>query len=428
MRTAYAVIGANYGDEGKGQVTAWLCRRLHEIYPEAKVLNVLTNGGCQRGHTVNIPERKFRHVFKHFGSGTPYGAHTHFGPEFIVNPMQFVKEFSELKHLGLDPVVSCGWYNRVQLPVDMAVNQYLEQRRSENGMEHGSVGFGINETILRYERGKGSSIVDLAALAGFKPNTLLCGDILRLESAYAKERILEEIGSNEAVDDFSRRFSDVMSEGTARHFVDDLAFMSRNIEMGDHAARAHDHDFFVFENGQGLKIGQQESTSLYHCTPSDTGAFSVLRAMSDMKLIGCNADHRTRVDRVVPVYVTRTYMTRHGAGELDGRAVDSPPLGEELDATNVPNDFQGSMRYSEFTDETDFYPMVHDISKFMETCTGCKVRRKLAVTHAGNGSMEGLAHFLPFAPNVTFSADQPEEFEMDSDFFQPNNNKPPCIR
>ena len=64
MRAAYAVIGAHYGDEGKGQVTAWLCRRLKEEHPDAKVLNVLTNGGCQRGHTVHISgDNDFRHVF-----------------------------------------------------------------------------------------------------------------------------------------------------------------------------------------------------------------------------------------------------------------------------------------------------------------------------------------------------------------------------
>lgn len=53
-----AVIGANYGDEGKGLVTDWLTMN------GGKTLNVLTNGTCQRGHTVEHADGK-RHVFHH---------------------------------------------------------------------------------------------------------------------------------------------------------------------------------------------------------------------------------------------------------------------------------------------------------------------------------------------------------------------------
>ena len=41
------IIGANYGDEGKGTVTAHYAKQA-----TGSVLNVLTNGGPQRGHTV----------------------------------------------------------------------------------------------------------------------------------------------------------------------------------------------------------------------------------------------------------------------------------------------------------------------------------------------------------------------------------------
>lgn len=43
------VIGANYGDEGKGQTTYEICRKY------GRPIVVLTNGGCQRGHTVEYP-------------------------------------------------------------------------------------------------------------------------------------------------------------------------------------------------------------------------------------------------------------------------------------------------------------------------------------------------------------------------------------
>ena len=54
---AYAVIGANYGDEGKGLVTDYLCRQVE--HP----LVIRYNGGCQAGHTVASPESSYLFSF-----------------------------------------------------------------------------------------------------------------------------------------------------------------------------------------------------------------------------------------------------------------------------------------------------------------------------------------------------------------------------
>ena len=88
MKTARIVVGANNGDEGKATVVA--------KYSKGKqnVLNILTNGGSQRGHSVITD--KGEHTFQHFGSGSYYGAHNYYSSFFIINPMQFRKEWDEL--------------------------------------------------------------------------------------------------------------------------------------------------------------------------------------------------------------------------------------------------------------------------------------------------------------------------------------------
>lgn len=413
MKAAYAVIGAHYGDEGKGQVTAWLCRRLKEEHPDAKVLNVLTNGGCQRGHTVHISgDKDFRHVFKHFGSGTPYGAHTHFGPEFILNPMEFVHEDEELSKAGFRPVCSCSWHNRVQLPVDIAVNQYLEKARAGRSMEHGSVGFGINETILRYERGMGMSFIDMVTNAE-DDDVAFEKRLVELSHDYAHGRFMEEFGEEITFDDFTSKYHDFLCPGTMRHYIDDLRRTADRIDMTYAAGVSYSHDFFVFENGQGLKIGQQASKNFFNCTPSDTGAFSVLRAMYDMKLIGDGATDHTKVDRLVPVYVTRTYMTRHGAGPFSSKETDVPPFGERPDATNKPNDFQGRIRYAEFSGKADFDPMYEDVERFRKTCEGqCVLKPKIALTHyCWSGLMTNKV--TPWYADFLFRNDEPEAMLAD---------------
>lgn len=60
------VIGANFGDEGKGLMTDYFCNKLSA---DGSVLNIRHNGGAQAGHTVVTPDDK-RHVFSHFGAGS----------------------------------------------------------------------------------------------------------------------------------------------------------------------------------------------------------------------------------------------------------------------------------------------------------------------------------------------------------------------
>ena len=70
-----AIIGANYGDEGKGLLTDYYAAKSkHSVV-------VRFNGGPQAGHTVVTPEGK-RHVFSHYGSGTLAGAQTFLSKHF----------------------------------------------------------------------------------------------------------------------------------------------------------------------------------------------------------------------------------------------------------------------------------------------------------------------------------------------------------
>ena len=114
------VVGANYGDEGKGLATDFFARNA-----SGKCLNVLYNGGPQRGHTVELKGGK-RHVFHHFGSGTFANAHTLFDKDFMVNPILFAKEYDELARDGVDVKCFVSPDCRVTTPYDMIINQIVE--------------------------------------------------------------------------------------------------------------------------------------------------------------------------------------------------------------------------------------------------------------------------------------------------------------
>ncbi|MDE6789018.1 MAG: adenylosuccinate synthetase, partial [Ruminococcus sp.] len=137
------VIGASYGDEGKGLMTDYFCKNT-----DKPCITLLHNGGPQRGHTV-ISENGFRHVFHHLCSGTFAGSDTYFADSFIINPLIFAEEHSEIKpNTKIYCSPKCMW----STPFDMMLNQIIEDSRGDK--RHGSCGYGIWETIVRYNNTK----------------------------------------------------------------------------------------------------------------------------------------------------------------------------------------------------------------------------------------------------------------------------------
>lgn len=74
------VIGAGFGDEGKGTMVNYLCKQSN------KPLVVRFNGGHQMGH--GVVENDVRHIFSNFGSGTLVGAPTYISEFCTVDPVE----------------------------------------------------------------------------------------------------------------------------------------------------------------------------------------------------------------------------------------------------------------------------------------------------------------------------------------------------
>lgn len=73
--------------------------------------------------------------FSSFGSGTFSGADTFFSPNFIINPMQFAKEYKEIKALGFEPKsYFMSYCNSITTPFDMILNQIVEEQRGKISM------------------------------------------------------------------------------------------------------------------------------------------------------------------------------------------------------------------------------------------------------------------------------------------------------
>ena len=301
------VIGANYGDEGKGTVVANYTKL------SSNVINVLTNGGAQRGHSIVTKDGSV--TFQHFGSGTYHGADTYYSRYFILNPMQFVGEYEKLvvKPSNVYRDNRCMWTT----PYDSMANLISEQQKGR----HASCCMGIWNTIKRSKDMGGWPVFDVFV------NTMnKMGYLKSVKEYYERNLTIPE------------SWKSIWDNPTiALHFINDCKFMyEHTISVGYDTMRSvlSGYDNAIFENGQGL-ILCDTGKDTFDTTPSNTGILYSLEILKELD-----------VESITAHYVTRPYLTRHGDGHLDGettRGFISKDVAE--DRTNHYNDGQGEFRY-----------------------------------------------------------------------------------
>lgn len=360
------VIGASYGDEGKGLMTDYLCT---ENSPERyQCLTVLHNGGSQRGHTVISADDR-RHVFHHLGSGTFAGSDTYFADSFIINPLVFAEEHKELNP---DINIYCSSYCKFSTPFDMMLNQIIEDSRGER--RHGSCGYGIWETIVRYNNSK---TVDFSEFMVMN-NADKVNYLKNIRDKYMVER-LKEVGVNRIPPEWE---DIVYDDGIIVHFIDDCNYFEKVVEIcwGDSKYCEYPYNFggdsevniferypcIVFEGGQGLLLSQSETNP--HTTPSFTGAENPVRIIKQ-RIFG--------EKHIEVCYVTRSYLTRHGVGDFPQECTKSEINPDMIDRTNVPNDYQGTLRYGRIDTDELKQRIQADFEKFSQLDADIS----LAVTH-----------------------------------------------
>jgi len=314
-RKISAVIGANWGDEGKGMIT-------HALSDNQTIV-VRSNGGAQAGHTVITQEGK-RHVFHHVGSGTFKGAATFLSQYFVLNPILFREE---MEKLDISPTIMVDPLCYVTTPFDMLLNQALERKRQ--ALKHGSCGLGFNETIHRYTNNK------CRLFYGFDlklPNDILKSNLYDIRNIYVPKR-MKELGLTFDDESLTNLFDDRLIE----NFIDDINYMISKIRFTEFKILSNTicpTANILFEGAQGLQL-DMDNFQFPHVTRSKTGVHNILNLMKQANI----------EDPLDVYYVTRPYITRHGNGPLPHEY----PIDDFIsvvDETNIENEFQGKMRFS----------------------------------------------------------------------------------
>lgn len=335
------IIGSNYGDEGKGLATDYFCN------PSEKWLGVLTNGTSQRAHTVDTIDGK-HHVFSHFSSGTFQGADTYISVNFAINPITFVNEYLALQNeFGITPKVYIHPDCKIITPFDILANL---TEREQSGL-HNTCGNGFWKTLERYNDDYG-----MGRVLYFSKNSASWMRYLNNIEEYYKYK-LNNI--------------DLDYQGIKAHFINDLQFVfDHSFIINNKILKSYQN--IIFENGQGLLIGEQNPLANWDfCTPSNTGLSYAYNIIED-----------NFIDTDVEVcYVSRTYLTRHGDGGLFNECAVEDINKLIVDYTNIPNACQGHLRFGHFDDKQLINRIWKDNSFVKNTIDKNNYKCSLMLTH-----------------------------------------------
>ena len=349
MRTI-AVIGKNFGDEGKG----FTCSRLASSLKKSLIIK--HNGGGQAGHTVEDPEGKWRFIHHQIGAGAEYHVPTLFTDSFMPDLFQLgkeVKDFTEF--FGFQPILYSEKNARITTIDDVLLNMGAELARGEK--RHGSCGMGIEECVQRNAAGYGITVEELATWT--KQDLLDRLKQIRKEYTERRAKILgiqapdssKSMKQSNLMNSSNPYYEMLQNETVLENFVVEVKENVKLLTLVDVDRKwLEEFQNLIFETGQGLLLDQDYEAYAPHLTSSKTGIHNPTIFLEKRGLSLEEA-----------IYVTRPYVTRHGNGPLPCEVAPSELPGVGKDLTNQPNEWQGILRYARHKSLKDFFePVLRD--------------------------------------------------------------------
>ncbi len=275
-----AILGAQWGDEGKGKITDMLAS-------ESDVV-ARFSGGDNAGHTVMVGAETFKLHLAPSGILYP-GVLCVLGSGMVINPRSLINELKELSEKGID-------VSPRRLRIDGKAHLILPYHIALDGASETKLG---GSAIGTTRRGIGPAYADKASRRGLRALDMLdetgFADRLRAE-AQAKNIWLEKVYGEEPlnIDEMVREYVEYAMQ--LAPYVDDVSLLlDQAYQKGKN---------ILYEGAQGVLLDIDHGTYPY-VTSSSPATGGILAGLG----IGANC-----IDRVIGV--VKAYQTRVGAGPL----------------------------------------------------------------------------------------------------------------
>lgn len=283
--TAVAVVGSQWGDEGKGKITDFLSKEA--------TMAVRSNGGNNAGHTIDIDGKTFK--MRLIPSGifaAKEGAVI--GNGVVINPEVMFKEIDNLEKEGID-TSKLRISNRahVIMPYHILQDEYQEEAKGD-------------KKIGTTKNGIGPCYMDKASRVGIRVCDLLERDTFeeKLRTNLAeKNKLFTKVYEKPALD-FDDIFEKYLEYGQRmKKYVTDTSVLVNDALDKDEKV--------LFEGAQGVMLDIDEGTYPY-VTSSNTISGGIASGIG----IGAN-----RLNTVIGV--CKAYTTRVGEGPFPTELLDA---------------------------------------------------------------------------------------------------------
>jgi adenylosuccinate synthase len=283
------VVGAQWGDEGKGKIVDLLTSHFDIV--------ARYQGGHNAGHTVIIKGRKY--VLHLIPSGILHPQKIcAIGNGVVIDPIALKKEIADLAAAG----IIC----RGRLYISNRAHVILEYHRL---MEKGDEDRRGDERIGTTNRGIGPAYEDKMGRRGLRICDLLHPEVLRRrleENLRAKQAAMPSIAESQNIDELYEA-AKAMGEDLAEYVADVAEFLNQSIDAGKSV---------LFEGAQGTLLDVDHGTYPYVTASSSTAGGAC---------IGTGVSP-TRIDGVIGI--SKAYTTRVGEGPFPTELTDT--AGEQM--------------------------------------------------------------------------------------------------
>lgn len=283
--TAVAVVGSQWGDEGKGKITDFLSKDA--------AYAVRSNGGNNAGHTIEMDGKTFKMRL------TPSGIFASkkgavIGNGVVINPEVLLDELETLEKNQID-TSKLRISNRAHIimPYDIKQDEYQEEAKGKN-------------KIGTTKNGIGPTYMDKASRIGIRVCDLLEKDTFETKlraNLKEKNNLFSKLYGKPALD-FEEIFTKYYAYGQKlKKYVTDTSVL---------VSEALDNDEKVlFEGAQGIMLDIDEGTYPF-VTSSNTISGGIASGIG----IGANRLHTV-------IGVCKAYTTRVGAGPFPTELQDA---------------------------------------------------------------------------------------------------------
>ena len=274
--TAVAVVGSQWGDEGKGKITDFLSKEA--------AYAVRSNGGNNAGHTIEIDDQTFK--MRLIPSGIFASAKgAVIGNGVVINPEVLLGEVKSLEESGIDTSkLKISNRAHIIMPYHILQDEYQEEAKGAN-------------KIGTTKNGIGPAYMDKASRVGIRVCDLLEKDTFEEKlraNLKEKNELFTKVYGKDAL-----KFDDIFDQyyeygQKMKKYVTDTSVLVNDA--------LDNNEKVLFEGAQGIMLDIDEGTY-----PFVTSSNSISGGIASGMGVGAN-----RLNTVIGV--CKAYTTRVGAG------------------------------------------------------------------------------------------------------------------